>query len=216
MCAFAINRQRFDDDYYNVTGEVRWNDFVQRITDYANPTVLATFTYGGGDVHVRGGDVLAMSGTAKARFTLLNETGQTLIEPNDDFDADEITNKTEIILGLNPVNPADAGDVPRIVLDSPLQGKVGPALPPAIVTSDSTIAVDAVTGLPAGLAYNPDTKTIAGTPTEAGTFKIQLKAKGGERKSPPRNSPSPLPRPRRHRRRSRPESLPGARGQPGP
>lgn len=87
--------------------------------------MLATFTYGGGGV-------LMTTGTAKARFKLLNETGQTLIEPNDDFDADEITNKTEIILGLNPMNPADAGDAPRIVLDGPLQGKVGTALSPAL------------------------------------------------------------------------------------
>lgn len=196
--------KRFDDDYYNVTGEVRWNDFVQRIKDYANPIVLATFTYGGGGP-------LATTGTAKARFKLLNETGQTLIEPNDDFDADEVTNKTEIILGLNPVNSADAGDAPRIVLDGPLTGKVGTAIKPIIVTSDGAIAADSVTGLPKGLAYNPETKTIAGTPMEVGTFKAQVKAVKGEKtttqeftftivgdpkpESPKPESPQPSPEP---------------------
>ena len=117
------------------------------------------------------------------------------------------------------MNSADAGDAPRIVLDGPLTGKVGTAIKPIIVTSDGTITAGSVTGLPKGLAYNPETKTITGTPTEADTFKVQVKATKGEKTTTQEftftiaGEPKPVPKPSQ---KPSPEPTPEPEDNPGP
>lgn len=76
------------------------------------------------------------------------------------------------------INPAPVVDKtpPTVAPIADASGTVGtPIAPIVIVASDSGLPLDVkVTGLPAGLTYDPTTGEVIGTPTVAGTFPITV------------------------------------------
>ena len=76
-----------------------WEKFVETFTPYAKPNVTVEFTYNDESTN-----------EANAGFELVNADGQSLLDPNADFDGDGVSNKDEIEAGTNP---ADGNEKPE-------------------------------------------------------------------------------------------------------
>ena len=79
--------------------DTSWEKFVETFTPYAKPNVTVEFTYNDESTN-----------EANAGFELVNADGQSLLDPNADFDGDGVSNKDEIEAGTNP---ADGNEKPE-------------------------------------------------------------------------------------------------------
>ncbi|OFT28093.1 hypothetical protein HMPREF3170_10500 [Corynebacterium sp. HMSC08D02] len=79
--------------------EKRWDKFFETFTPFARPAVEVDFTYEDDSRN-----------SATANFDLIGKDGNSLLDPNGDFDGDGVTNEAEVKAGSDPANDGEKPD----------------------------------------------------------------------------------------------------------
>ncbi|WP_311475777.1 Rib/alpha-like domain-containing protein [uncultured Corynebacterium sp.] len=98
--------------------EKRWDKFFETFTPFARPAVEVDFTYEDDSRN-----------SATANFDLIGKDGNSLLDPNGDFDGDGVTNEAEVKAGSDPANDGEKPDTtaptvnPIMAGDTKISGK---------------------------------------------------------------------------------------------
>ena len=79
--------------------EKRWDKFFETFKPFARPAVEVDFTYEDDSRN-----------SATANFDLIGKDGNSLLDPNGDFDGDGVTNEAEVKAGSDPANDGEKPD----------------------------------------------------------------------------------------------------------